>query len=435
MTQIRNDFEKARIIAFTLENVLKTEPEYSYSKFKRGSEVSFVADFLEYNQHEESPTIYFEWCAYTGIAAVLRDNCWIQAGNIRIYPNMYTVIVSGKSSITRKSIPMNRILELIQHVDNTKIIQGFASTSGIFEILQQQVTGANRGNAIRGGSALLFSEELSSFLHMDTNTIETLTAWYDGADRTDSALKGSGHTIVEHLCITLLGTTNDSLIQKIYGETKAQTGGLLARTVLIHADNRRFIKAMYRKQKKKGNMENLKKKLLKISKMRGEFLFTDEARNEIVEYTEAITDEMVGPSGIEGRLPAHVGKLSMILCADDCGPLLIKVQHVKAAIEKFNAILRNYRIMLMGAGQSILASSGSFIITALWRNEKHELSRVKLFQQMVGDVDLETFGKALETYSASEHIIVEREGDSEVTIRLHPRIIKKLEEGLKTTAP
>ena len=122
--------------------------------------MSFVADFLEYNQHEESPTSFFEWCAYTGIAAVLRDNCWIQAGNIRIYPNMYTVIVSGKSSVTRKSIPMNRILELIQHVDNTKIIQGFASMSGIFEILQQQLT-SKGGKIIKGGSALLFSEELS----------------------------------------------------------------------------------------------------------------------------------------------------------------------------------------------------------------------------------------------------------------------------------
>ena len=325
---------------------------------------------------------------------------------------------------------MNRILELIQHVDNTKIIQGFASMSGIFDILQQQITNED-GNKITGGSALLFSEELSSFLHMDANTIETLTAWYDGADRTDSALKGSGHTIVERLCITLLGTTNDSLIQKIYGETKAQTGGLLARTVLIHEDNRRFVRAMYHKHKKTGNIENLKKKLLRISKMRGEFLLTDEARKEIIEYTEAITDEMVGPSGIEGRLPAHVGKLCMILCADDCGSLLIKVHHVRAAIEKCNAILKNYRIMLMGAGQSILATSGSFIITALWRNDKHKLSRVKLFQQMVGDVDLETFNKALETYSASEHIIVEREGESEITIRLHPRIIKKLEEGLK----
>lgn len=396
--------------------------------------MSFVADFLEYNQHEESPTIYFEWCAYTGIAAVLRDNCWIQAGNIRIYPNMYTVIVSGKSSITRKSIPMNRILELIQHVDNTKIIQGFASMSGIFEILQMQITGSSRGNAIKGGSALLFSEELSSFLHMDTNTIETLTAWYDGADRTDSALKGSGHTIVERLCITLLGTTNDSLIQKIYGETKAQTGGLLARTVLIHADNRRFIKAMYRKQKKVGNKDDLKKQLLKISRMRGEFLFTDEARNEIIEYTEAITDEMVGPSGIEGRLPAHVGKLSMILCADDCGPLLIKKVHVQAAVEKFNEILKNYRIMLMGAGQSVLASSGSFIITALWRKEDHKLTRTKLFQRMVGDVDLDTFNKALDTYSASNHIIVEQE-EYEVTVKLHPRIIKKLEEGLTEEKP
>jgi len=434
MTEIRNDFEKARVLAFTLENVLKTEPEYSHPKFKRGSEVSFVADFLEYNQHEESPTIYFEWCAYTGIAAVLRDNCWIQAGNIRIYPNMYTVIVSGKSSITRKSIPMGRILEIIQYVDNTKIIQGYGSMAGIFDVLNQQITNKN-GKIIKGGSALLFSEELSSFLHMDANTIETLTAWYDGADRTDSALKGSGHTVVERLCITLLGTTNDSLIQKIYGETKAQTGGLLARTVLIHAENRRFIKAMYRKHKRIGSIDNLKKKLLEISKMRGEFLLTDTARKEIIEYTEAITDEMVGPSGIEGRLPAHVGKLSMILCADDCGPKLIKIQHVKAAIEKFNAILRNYRIMLMGAGQSILATSGSFIITALWRNNTHKLTRIKLFQQMVGDVDLETFNKALETYSVSEHIIVEREGESEITVRLHPRIIKKLEEGLKTGGP
>ena len=390
--------------------------------------MNFVEEYIEYTQDAESPTSYFKWCAYTAIAAVLRDNSWIQTNFAKIYPNLYTIIVSGKSSVTRKSIPMRGILELIRHVENTKIIQGYASTAGIFDVLLAQRT--NKYNAIiTGGSALLYSEELTAFLYTDAATIDTLTDWADYHPHYSSSLRGIGHKEVEKVCVTLLATTNDENIQKIYGSTQAQKGGLLARTLLIREEHRRHIKGPFRPRVATGNKEHLKRRLLEISRLNGPFTMEEKAMREIDEWAESITDDKVGITGVEGRIVTHAIKLSMIISASRGLDKRITKPYVLEAINDVNKLLKNYKIIVMGAGKSILAEPMQAVISELYKQRGHNLSRRQILQRLMGDMDLETLNKVINTAETAGHITTVQSG-SDVKLQLTDVILKKIEENL-----
>lgn len=392
--------------------------------------MNLVEEFIEYTQDAESPTSYFTWCAYTAIAAVIRDNAWARTNYATIYPNLYTVIVSAKSSVTRKSIPMRNALELVRHVDNTKIIQGYASIAGIFDVLQAQTT--NQWKApVTGGSALLYSEELTAFLYTDSATIDVLTDWYDYHTKYGSALRGTGYKEVEKVCVSLLATTNDENIQKIYGTTQAQKGGLLARTLLVREEERRHIKGPFRPRTATGNIDNLKNRLMDISKhIRGDFKLEEKAKNEINLWAEAITDDKISSSGIEGRIVTHVIKLAMVISASIRLDMVITRDHVLQAIDECNKILKNYKRIVVGAGRSILSEPLQAVIAELYKQKSHRLTRRQIMQRLLGDIDLETLNKVVETAQIAGYITYEQKGN-EIFIILTDEMIKKIEEGIK----
>lgn len=392
--------------------------------------MSFVDDYIEFTQDAESPTSYFKWCAYTAIAAVLRDNVWTQTNYSKIYPNLYTIIVSGKSSATRKSIPMRTVLELVRHVENTKIIQGYASIAGIFDVLETQRTNQWKAT-ITGGSALLYSEELTAFLYTDAATIDVLTDWYDYHPKYASALRGVGYKEIEKVCITLLATTNDENIQKIYGTSQAQKGGLLARTLLVREESRRHIKGPFRPRNATGTRDNLKAKLMDISRLKGAFEFQESAKKELNEWCEAITDDKIGQSGVEARLATHVIKLCMILSASERMDRVVMRDHVLQAIEECNKILKNYKMILIGAGKSNLAEYQHLVITELYRHQEHKLTQRQLLQRLLGDIDLETLNKVLETASAAGYITYDVGYKGQPVVKLTDKCIEKIEDTIQ----
>lgn len=71
----------------------------------------FFSQYFDLYSDTESPTIYYRWCAITGIAAILGRRCYIQHGHRRIYPNFYTMLIGGPG--TRKGSAIATIKDLL----------------------------------------------------------------------------------------------------------------------------------------------------------------------------------------------------------------------------------------------------------------------------------------------------------------------------------
>jgi hypothetical protein len=123
--------------------------------------MTFVDLFMQHTRFYESPRSFWKWAAFTAIGAVLRDNCYRQLGDNKIYPNLYTLVLAN-SAVHRKGSPVKLCEELVKRTKSTKVISGRASIQGILDELARGETDKSTGKMLAGGSALFSAPELTA---------------------------------------------------------------------------------------------------------------------------------------------------------------------------------------------------------------------------------------------------------------------------------
>jgi len=376
--------------------------------------MNFVDLLLEYTEDAESPTSYFKWAAYTTLATIMRDNVWIDRKQYgKIYPNIYTLILSRRSSLVRKSLPLKVALKLVQQIDNTKVVNGRATIPGIIKVLAAPKM-SKEGKTVDGASAMLYSEELSAMLiDGDTEGIHTLTDWYDYHEKWNNTLSSTDVISLENVCITMLVSSNEALVRELFN-VKASQGGLLARTFLILEGKKRHKNSLMYPEDKQRLDGKLVAHLRQIAAMRGEMHLTDDARqyhHEWYHNFEPLDSEM-SSTGIEGRLQTHILKLSMLLSAADGPTQMITLLHMEEATLLAQGLIKNYEMMASGAGDSPLSRPGKELIMLLYEQPDKCLAKSKILWKMwaegvsVVDSLLETLVQAeiVECHTDSRHI-------------------------------
>lgn len=362
--------------------------------------MSFISRFLSYTSEAESPTSFFKWAVYTAVGAILRDNCYVETTEKTIYPNLYTILLSSKSSATRKTLPMHLAFRLVRGANNTHIISGRASLPGIVKVLQSSKTNEN-GYRVKGASGFLFSQELTAFLYKDSDTLDQITDWHDFHEEWPVTLSGDfdtgGVKYLKNLCISLLGATNDENIPELYG-IRAQKGGLLARTIIVRESKRRHIKS-YLEGESLGDFAPFIEEVQEFSKLKGKFILDPDAREEHISWYKSITDDKISSIGIEGRIQTHALKVSMILAVCESGTLQITLENIQQGIDECVRLLPNYKILSQTVAVHQNVKVGALLLKELLMAKDYTLSIKQLLQRLwVEGLDKEQLDKMLATY-------------------------------------
>lgn len=363
--------------------------------------MNLIEAFIEYTSPAEAPESFFRWAFHTAIGAVMRDNCWVDTDIGRIYPNLYTILLSTKSSAIRKSYPMDLAYDLVTHVENTHIIAGRASLPGIIQVLTSMKT-TSRGYRIKGSSAFLFSQELTGFLHKDPDTIAQITDWYDFKKTWPVTLKGdmqnSGSVQeLKNLCVSLLGATNETNIPDFYTK-EAKTGGLLARSLIIRESKRKHIKS-YLSGDSPGDFNHFLKAFVEISEIKGLISKEPEAIQEFDSWYNSITDDKISSTGIEARIQTHALKVAMQCALSNRRELNIILEDMQYAIEQCVKLLPNYKVLSQTVMVNENVKVGALLLRELLLAPDHKLSTKQLLQRLwVDGLDKEELDKTVETY-------------------------------------
>jgi len=358
-----------------------------------------VENFLETTKIIESPTSYLEWSAYVTIGSVLRANVYIDLPSRRtkITPNLYVLLV-GDSGATRKSTPLKLCNFLVKAANNTKIVEGRASIQAVLKELAE----VRRTDKvmISDAAALLYSEEFAAFLVKDPATSGILTDIYDYKEETDVILKGEGSIKLKKLSVTLFAATNVAFLKDMFTKTDLE-GGLVARTILIMETKARHKALGLRDTATDEDFTPLIQHLQYLAKLKGPVRFTDEGIQYLEEWYDN-TDASVNESrtGFEHRIPAHAEKLAMILAASEPGwDLSIHKHHCIKALDKILALRRNYHNIMSAATTDFNSTRQAIkdITHILFTFPDLPLTRQILFQKLHGNIDAETFDKAIAT--------------------------------------
>jgi hypothetical protein len=372
----------------------------------------FIQELLLYSKSYESPTSFWRWAGYSAIAAVIRDNVWLEDGDSKLYPNIYVLFLAH--SAERKGRPITVANKLVHEINNTKIISGRSSIQAILQDLGKTETDKH-GHIKRGGSAIVFAPEFSASLVADDQAIQILTDIYED--------KPSGHTInlvglgkirIEKVVFSLLGASNHELLKSMFN-IKAIEGGLLARTFLVVPDEFRPSNA-FPQANNEGFAATLGH-LLKIAAIRGPVVWTKEAKEFYKDFYEGErgfrvqAKDQPDRAGILGRIPTSIKKLAAIKAVNTLQQE-INLCHIKEATEESLNLLKNYSAFQISQGKSVIALAGSIVLEELYKANGNCCSREVLIRDHWFDFDTETLDKVIVAFEASKLISSKIEGNN-----------------------
>lgn len=392
---------------------------------------TFIQKYLIHTQEDESPLSFWKWSAYATIAAVLRDSCYRKEGDGAIFPNIYVLFLAESGG--RKGPPVNLSEKLLYKIANTKIISGRASVQAILDELSRAETDKKTGQILKAGSAIFYAQELAAGIVADPEAINILTDIYDYKSNPYKSRLRSGPCFnLERIVFTILAASNEDMLKQFFNVT-AIKGGMLARTFLITPNetrpaNSRMFEDWDARQK---SFATLEKALGEISRLQGEFKFTDTAKEEYHTWYNDFKKKYQknrDQSGVIARIHTGIIKIAMILAANDL-TLCVDKRHIEESILECLGLLPGYNTLTMGQGKTTISAAAGLVLTALFERADHKLGRKEIIMQFWQEFDAETLDKVVVTLE-SGGIIKQYMSGSESTYGLTDQGLNMIKGGL-----
>ena len=80
----------------------------------------WLGTYIEYTKETESAPIFHRWVGLSILAAAMSKKVWLNLGRIKVFPNLYIVLVA-EPGIARKSQAISYGIELMNEIDNIHI--------------------------------------------------------------------------------------------------------------------------------------------------------------------------------------------------------------------------------------------------------------------------------------------------------------------------
>lgn len=317
-----------------------------------------------------------------------------------IYPNQYIILI-GPSGRSRKGEAINLAFDIVRSLDLS-----FGSSSMTREALirtfidsEKSFTDETTSKPKSQCAIYCISPELSVFLgQRDIKFLADLTDWYDSKDVWDYMTVSRGNEQIHGVCFNLLGATAPDWLSSIF-PSEAVGGGFTSRCVLVVERNKGKIVA---DPTILGIDYELRDKLIHdlrlIQSLSGEFRFTDEAKQEYVQWYEDQERKLVrgiSPvkdsrfSGYVSRRATHIKKVCMAISASRSGELIINKSDFIRAKSIILAVEKNMASSFENLGEGRFTKQIGEIITFIKAREK--TTRSEILNRFYNDVDSWTF--------------------------------------------
>lgn len=389
--------------------------------------MGWLDDFLLATAEAESPRPFFYWSGLCALSAVVKRNVWVNRFYFKVYPNIYVMLVAQSGG--RKGLPIMLAQNLVKVIDNTRIISGQNSIEGVISQLAQAYRSNN--GLITDSCALLSSDEFSNLLLDNPQALTILTQLYDGNfhESWKKSLKNSGVETLKEINLTLLGGSNEALLNETVREKDIE-GGFIGRTMVIYERKRALKNDLTEEPEHPYNPENLVTYLREVSKVKGEFRYSDDGKRVFRDWYKAWEpEEMEDKTGTLVRLDTHVLKIAMLLSLSRKLDLVLEKQDIEEAIEVCLDRVRKSSRVSKGKGKSEIADQTKIIIIALYDAPGKKLERQDILRRYWMDIDKFALDRIVESLETAGIIRTLRENgkfyyvmDEEVAARIMGRI-------------
>lgn len=357
--------------------------------------MAWLQEVLDATDESESPKQFYYWSALTAIAAVVKNNVWLERHYYTLFPNIYVILVARSG--LKKSVAVAFAQDLVKRVGNTRVIGGRSSIQGIIKELAT-VGHLENGTVLNDSCGYIVSGEFAASLVDDSAALNILTTLYDGNYNPEwkNMLKGSGTEVLKDINVTLLGASNEAHLKEVIRE-KDIKGGFIARTFMVHADKRNRINSLVYKPAHVPDREKLADYLRQLSKVKGPIEWTNEAGSYYDKwYSNFASQVHEDETGTQERISDSILKVAILLhLARDFRTLRLDKQDIEEALEACSPFVKSANKVTLGQGKNNLGLQTAKILQDLIALKR--MSRRQILVKHWADIDASALDSIIDT--------------------------------------
>lgn len=319
--------------------------------------------FMEYASFSEAPPHMHFWSGVSAIAGALRRKVWIDQAYFRWHPNFYICFVAPPG-IVSKSTTAGIAMDILRKVPDVKFGPDVVTWQSLVTTFEDSLQAFEFEGAYHNMCALtLESSEFGNLLDpQDKKMVDLLVSLWDGKQGVfKKSTKNSGSDAVENPWINLIACTTPSWIAGNFPEYMIG-GGFTSRTIFVYADAKHQYVAYpglavpkdlpKRQQDLVDDLTHIANNLCGEYRLSPEAIALGEAwyKKHYSERPANLNDDRFG--GYIARKQVHAHKLAMILAASESDELVIKVDHLAAAIQMLTELEPDMQFVFSKIGRS-----------------------------------------------------------------------------------
>lgn len=378
---------------------------------------NWLDSYLTYVEDTESAKVFHKWVGISIIASALQKNVYIDLGRIKIYPNLYIVLVA-EPGIARKSQAITFGKDIMNKL-------GFKISADAItrEALVAELAGATKSQTKDQDCILpeqkvvsslsIVSKEFESFLGQKTENrrmIVFLTDLYDAPDEPwVYNTRGRGEESIPPCCLNILGgTTPDSLSSQL--PTAAIGGGLTSRIIFVYAATGSKKVPFPSKNSTIIKLESdLISDLSVIARMQGVYKYVGEVRKKwehwYLSYNERDPGRLCGDHTFNGwysRKPVLIQKVAQCIAAASRNNIELVWEDFERAIAYIEEIEVSMENAFTSVGRSEIAEDISKVMSII--EDFGEIAEKRLMQLVWRDIDAKKLENVMDTVIKSGRV-------------------------------
>lgn len=348
---------------------------------------------MKYTEDSEPPLLYREWVAVSLVAAAMQRKCELRFGALRIYPNMYVVLV-GPSGRARKGTAMGYGLNFLYKLGIPLAAEVVTREALIRELNNATSFIQTKNNITAHASLTIYSPELVVFAGKANEQIMyDLTDWFDCRDRWTYRVKHGPSDEIRGVWVNLIGATTPELIRTAF-PPEFVGGGFGSRCIFVYEErDAKDVPVPIMSPATIKLEQELLEDLNDIYTWQSTFVVTEDF---VEEYSKWYVHQKHNPpdlgknfAGYNSRRQIHVLKLCMILVAseesiDDDGKPVLTKEIFERALDLLERTEVKMPRTFMGFGASSTSQVTVSIMTYI--AFKGEVSRAQLTRDYFADV-------------------------------------------------
>lgn len=214
--------------------------------------MGWLDDYLQYTEHQESPTDFHLWTGLTILAATLGRRAWLDRRShgvtrYRIYPGQLMTVLVGPSGTQKSTATDIGVKNFFNRLENVHVIMDKITPEKILKRL------ANLGTRLDGtrvvpcdSVALVYADELSVLLNRASYAdpmSDIIIKLYNAQSRQEYDSVGGGLIVLRNVCVTILATTTPIGLGESVS-SKSHSTGYMARVHHVYGERTQKVNAL-----------------------------------------------------------------------------------------------------------------------------------------------------------------------------------------------